>query len=65
MPDTMTPASIGQQLTARKQHQQAGARARYDQQRRRAARKAGYSGPLTRDEATVITLAALNTAGHR
>jgi hypothetical protein len=39
--------------------------ARYTRQRRQAARRAGYRGPLTRDEATVNQLAALNAAGYR
>jgi hypothetical protein len=43
----------------------ADAHARYTHQRRTAAAKAGYRGPLTRDEATVWQLANLNAAGYR
>jgi hypothetical protein len=57
-----SPASIRRQA---RQHQAASTHARWMRARRQAAARNGYRGPLTRDEATVNQLAALNAAGYR
>lgn len=58
---TATPTVIARQAAERRHL----AERRYLAARRRDAAQRGYRGPLTRDEATMITLADLNAAGHR